>query len=64
MTYRTLLVAYVDYTDTDWQTIKTRNNNFVSETDRSVIENDLIIVAIFGLQDPLRPGVRDAVKQS
>lgn len=64
MTYRTLLVAYVDYTDTDWQTIKTRNNNFVSETDRSIIENDLIIVAIFGLQDPLRPGVRDAVKQS
>lgn len=64
MTYRTLLVAYVDYTDTDWQTIKSRNNNFVSETDRSVIENDLIIVAIFGLQDPLRPGVRDAVKQS
>jgi magnesium-transporting ATPase (P-type) len=32
--YRTLLVAYVDYSDEDWQSLKKRSNDFESENDR------------------------------
>ena len=26
--YRTLLVSYVDYSESDWETLKKQNNNF------------------------------------
>lgn len=41
--------------------LKGLHNNFESETDRQSVENDLVVVGIFGLMDPLRPGIRDAV---
>lgn len=60
MAYRTLLVAYVDYSESDWLALK-KMNNFEGEADRAVVENDLVVIGIFGLMDPLRPGIRDAV---
>lgn len=61
--YRTLLVAYVDYSDSDWKQLEQRHNNFQSEADREAVESDLVMVGIFGLMDPLRPGIKDAVAQ-
>jgi len=57
------LVAYVDYTQADWENLKKQNNDFKSEADRASVECDLVMVGIFGLMDPLRPGIRDAVEQ-
>jgi Ca2+-transporting ATPase len=61
--YRTLLVAYVDYDVNEWETLKRNNNNFESETDRETVENNLVLVGIFGLMDPLRPGIKEAIAQ-
>lgn len=57
------MVAYVDYTQADWENLKKQNNDFKSEADRASVECDLVMVGIFGLMDPLRPGIRDAVEQ-
>jgi magnesium-transporting ATPase (P-type) len=57
-----MLVAHSSYSDSEWEQIKTKFNNFESESDREAIESNLIVVGIFGLMDPLRPGIREAVK--
>ena len=61
--YRTILIAHENYTETQWDNVQKQNNNFETEDDRETIESGLILVGIFGLQDPLRPGIRDAVAQ-
>jgi len=33
----------------------------VSEADREAVESQLVLIGIFGLMDPLRPGIREAV---
>ena len=38
----------------EFNRIKGENNDFETEGDREVLENDLTAYAIFGLQDPLR----------
>ena len=60
--YRTLLVAYVDYDINEWKSLKRNNNNFLSESDRETVENNLVLVGIFGLMDPLRPGIKEALQ--
>jgi magnesium-transporting ATPase (P-type) len=62
-TFRTLLVAYVDYTATEWTALSARHNGFQKEEDQLNVEKDLVLVGIFGLVDPLRPGIRAAVEQ-
>jgi Ca2+ transporting ATPase len=61
--YRTILVAHCSYNDSDWSQKKVNSNNFESEGDRESVENSLCVVGIFGLMDPLRPGIREAVLQ-
>ena len=63
--YRTLLVAYVDFTKQQWAQIKEKSNNFEKpeDIDSDAIEAGLTMVGIFGLMDPLRPGITEAVKQ-
>ena len=56
-----MLVAHFSYSDSEWQQLKANKNNFESEEDRESIESGLCVVGIFGLMDPLRPGIRDAV---
>jgi P-type Ca2+ transporter type 2C len=43
--------------------MQNQNNQFASEDDRESVEAGLTFVGIFGLQDPLRPGIPQAVKQ-
>lgn len=58
---RTILVAYKDIPIEEYGVLESNNNNFLSENDRESVEGDLIIVSIFGIKDPLRPGVKEAV---
>ena len=52
--YRTRLIAYTDYTVSDYEKLKSQNNDFHAERDREVLEKSLTIIGIFALQDPLR----------
>jgi P-type E1-E2 ATPase len=58
--YRTLLVAYTDMTIAEFKKLQSDNNNFQTEKDREVITNNLTMVAIFALQDPLRPEIKES----
>lgn len=59
---RTLLVAYKDYSIAEYEKLKAQNGNFENENDREVLEVDLTAVAIFALEDPLRPEVVGAIQ--
>lgn len=37
------------------------NNNFDKEGDRTVLEKDLTAVGLFGIQDPLRDGIKESI---
>lgn len=41
--------------------MKADNNNFEKEADRECLEADLTAVGIWGIQDPLREGITDAI---
>ena len=43
--------------------MKAGANNFATNDDKQILEQDLVFGAIFGIKDPLRPGIKDAVKQ-
>lgn len=61
--FRTLLIAYKDISLHEFNSLKSWNNNFEKESDREVLEKDLTIIGIYGLQDPLRPEIKDSVKK-
>ena len=61
--FRTLLIAYHDLTIQEFKSIKESNNNFEMEEDRTVLEKNLTIIGIYGLQDPLRPEIKDSVQK-
>jgi len=44
-----------------FENIKASHNNFEKEKDREVLEQDLIAIGVFGLQDPLRPTIVDSI---
>jgi magnesium-transporting ATPase (P-type) len=46
----------------EFERLKEDNNNFEKPEDRDCLEKELVAVGIFGLQDPLRPGIRESVK--
>jgi len=60
--YRTILVAHTNYSNTEWTNIKREANDFSTEEDRETVESGLTLIGIFALQDPLRPGIRDSVE--
>ncbi len=59
--FRTIMLAYGDISKQDYETLKSANNNFKSESDREVLENNLTIIGIYALQDPLRDEIVDSV---
>jgi len=61
--YRTLLITYKDMSMDQYQTLKAQNNDFEKEADRQCLEEDLIAIGIFGLQDPLRGTIVDSIQK-
>jgi len=59
--YRTLLITYKDMSMADYEALKASSNDFEKEGDRQVLEKDLTAVGIFGLQDPLRPSIKESI---
>ena len=60
---RTLAYAYKDIDFYAWEDMKRNNNNFLSESDRENIENEFIFVGAFGLEDELKDGVTESIRQ-
>ena len=60
--YRTLLIAYADYTEEELKRIQQANNNFEKEADREALEKNLTLIGIYALQDPLRDEVVRSVR--
>lgn len=58
---RTILMAYRDFTEDEYEGIKAEHNNFETEEDREALEAELTAVGIWGIQDPLRDGISDAI---
>lgn len=47
--YRTLLLAYADYTEAKWEEMKATYNNFETLQDKEAAEQGLVLVGIVGL---------------
>jgi P-type Ca2+ transporter type 2C len=60
---RTMMYAYKDINSDHWEDLQAANNNFTKESDRAIIETDLVFVAAFGLKDDLRDGVEKSIRQ-
>lgn len=61
--YRTLLITYKDMSMNEYENIKSQNNDFAKESDKEVLENGLIAIGIFGLQDPLRDTIVESIEK-
>jgi len=59
--FRTILVTYRDMTMDEYETLKAENNDFEKPEDRDCLEKELVAVGIFGLQDPLRDGIKESI---
>lgn len=61
--YRCLCVSYRDFTAQEWEALAIANNNFedFEQIDSDSLESNLTMTCIFGLMDPLRPGIKDAI---
>ena len=62
LTWRTLLVAYVDYDIAEWERMSAENNGFKTVGDKANVEKDLVFAGLFGMKDPLRDKVPEAVR--
>ena len=60
--YRTILMAYRDITYEEYLQMKADNNNFQTEKDREVLEQEMTLIGICALQDPLRPRIQESVQ--
>lgn len=47
--YRTLLIAYTDYTYEEYMDLKHANNNFEKEADREALEQNLTLIGIYAI---------------
>ena len=60
---RTILVAYNDLSRQEFERTKAGSNDFATDWNREILEDNLIFGAIFGIKDPLRPNIREAIQQ-
>ena len=54
-------MCYRDVSLEEYEALKEEHNNFAEEGDREVLEQDLTAVGIWGIQDPLRKGISEAI---
>lgn len=60
---RTILIAYADYTEAEWENFKEQNGGFETLEQQEQVEQGLTVIGIFALQDPLRPGISKTVDE-
>lgn len=55
------MICYTDYSIQEYELMKSSNNNFAKEDDRETMENEMTLVCIYALMDPLRPEIVESV---
>ena len=60
--YRTIMIAYRDFTQREWDQLSEEHPEGGVEF-AETIEHGLVLAGVFGLMDPLRPGISQAVAQ-
>lgn len=60
--YRSILYAYQDIPKADFESRKAETHGFASEEDKAILENELTLVGIFALENPLREKVAHAIR--
>lgn len=58
---RTILCAYRDFSESEWESFKEENNGLATEADQEAMETELTLISIFALQDPLRPKIAETM---
>lgn len=67
MSYRTILCAYKDMEEDEWRSfVETHDINSsddeLKKAARAATEENLVISCIFGIEDPLRDGIPDTIR--
>ena len=60
--FRTILVCRKVLTMDKWNEMKVAHGNFEKQESMDCFEEDLEVVGLFGIQDPLREAIVDSVK--
>lgn len=61
---RTIMMTYRDISESEYNAIKSSNNDFADLKDKYPLEDsNLTAVGIWGIQDPLRPGIVEAIQK-
>ena len=60
--YRTILVAQKSFLKSEWEQINQKTDSFETDEMKESVEQGLILTGIFGIMDPLRPGIRSSVE--
>jgi len=58
-----LAIAYKDMDAEQFKELKASNNNFEDEDTRQILEDELTLVAVVGLNDPLRDNITKTIKK-
>jgi hypothetical protein len=60
--YRTILTCYRDMSMADFEALADADTGYTSPEVHAAIESELTAISIFGLEDPLKPGIFEAIK--
>lgn len=55
------MISYKDLSQHDYDHLLRENNGFKEQKDQEKVEHGLTVIGVFGIMDPLRPGIADAV---
>jgi len=45
----------------EYERIKSNNNDFEKEDDKEILEDNLVAIGLFGIQDPLRKSIVESI---
>jgi len=60
--FRNISMAYSEFSAEEWAALESEHGGFVELEDRRMMDKDLTLIAMCGIVDPLRPGIKKAVE--
>jgi len=58
------MTTYADLSTEKWEQIKESNNDFKTLEDKLGFQpSEMTLISIFALEDPVRPGIKEAIVQ-
>ena len=59
---RTIACSYKEFSKDEWERLSAENNQWAEDADKDRLDmSDMTLIGIFGLRNPLRPGVEETV---